>query len=69
MKKSIYVNMKDSPQIQVSVGNEVSKDTEIVENIQSILKNLENQKIFERGVDSFIRSMYVKTTMGQAIQV
>ena len=68
-KKSIYVNMKDSPLIQVPVGNENNKDSEITENIQSILKILENQKIFERGVDSFIRSMYVKTTMGEAIKV
>lgn len=68
-KKSIYVNMKDSPIIQVPVGNGNIKDSEIVENIQSILKSLENQKLFERGVESFIRSMYIKTTMGQAIQV
>ena len=68
-KKSIYVNMKDAPQVQIPVGNDKNKDSEIVENIQSVLKNLEHEKLFERGVDSFIRSMYIKTSMGQAIRV
>ena len=68
-KRSVSINMKDAPQIQVPVGSEETKDEEILENIHTILRTLENEKVFERGIDPHIRSMYIKTTMGEAVKV
>ncbi len=68
-KNSININMKTLPIIQVPVGNEKEDDNKIAENIETILKTLENQPVFERGMKSFVSSMYVKTTMGPSVKV
>ncbi len=65
-KKVIQVRLKDQPTVQCRVGMEEMPADQLAENIDAVLKRLE-QKL-ERGAKN-IRSVYVKTTMGEPVKV
>lgn len=63
-RKLVFLRMKDQPIIQCKVGSEKMESKQIAENIQTILRRLEEK--LERGLKN-IYSIRVKTTMGEPI--
>lgn len=66
LKRTVRIRTKEKPVIHVTVGTEDMEDKKLVENIEAVLKFLE-QKL-ERGLAG-IESVYLKTTMGQSIKI
>lgn len=63
-RKLVLVRMKDQPIIQCKVGSEKMESKQIAENIQTILRRLEEK--LERGLKN-IYNIKVKTTMGKPV--
>ena len=63
-KKAVKIKVKDSPVIQCLVGKEDMKDEDIEENLQAVLKFLENK--LTRGK---IGRVLLKTTMGKPVRI
>lgn len=66
LKRTVRIRTKEKPVIHVTIGTEEMEDKKLVENIEAILKFLE-QKL-ERGL-ARIKSVYLKTTMGQSVKI
>lgn len=66
LKKTIRIKTKDQPVIKVLAGNEDMDSEKLVENVDAILKFVERK--LERGKDN-IKSVYIKTTMGQSVKI
>lgn len=64
-KRSILVKTKDQPQIQTSIGLENQSPEDLAENAMAVLNVVEG-KI--KNV-SFIKAIYIKTTMGKPVKV
>ncbi len=65
-KKSILINVKTSPLIQVPVGKESMDEKEIIENVEHVLKSVVNALPKGR---SQIKSVYLKLTMSKPIKI
>ncbi|TXT56571.1 MAG: 50S ribosomal protein L1 [Candidatus Thorarchaeota archaeon] len=62
--KTVRIKMRNTPTFHVKVGHVKMSDSEIAENIQAVLNFVENKGLSER-----VGSVYVKTTMGPAIEI
>ncbi len=66
LKKIVFLRARKQPVINFPAGNEKMSLEEISENINSVLKFLENR--LEKGKNN-IKSVFVKTTMGPSIKI
>lgn len=66
LKKTIKIKTKDQPVIKVLAGSEEMGSKKLTENIDAILTFVERK--LERGQDN-IKSIYIKTTMGQSVKL
>lgn len=66
LEKTVKIDMKKAPVVQVLVGSETMSEEDVVSNIKTILSVLERK--YERGL-AHVKSAYVKTTMGKPIKV
>ena len=66
LRDTIKLSAKKAPAINCPVGNEKMSDSDVAENILSVLDRL-NQTL-PRGSQN-IRAVYVKTTMGGPIKI
>ena len=65
-RRLVRLRLKDQPTLQCRVGTETMDNQKIAENIQAVLKRLEEK--LERGFRN-IASVLVKTTMGKPVKV
>lgn len=65
-QKTIRMRLRQNPVFFAKVGTKDMGDEEISENIESVLKAVEDK--LEKGRDN-IRSLYIKTTMGPPVKV
>ncbi|MHA1202941.1 MAG: 50S ribosomal protein L1 [Candidatus Heimdallarchaeaceae archaeon] len=65
-QSTIQVRLRQSPVIHARIGTVDMSSEAIVENVLSVLRNIENR--LEKGENN-IKSIYIKTTMGPAIKV
>lgn len=65
-QKMVKYRVKNTPVLQVKVGDENMDDQQIAENIRAVIDNLLHK--LERGLAN-IGSIYVKKTMGPAVQI
>ncbi|MBI4176986.1 MAG: 50S ribosomal protein L1 [Candidatus Aenigmarchaeota archaeon] len=61
-KKSVRIKLKDSPVVNVIIGNEKMEDAKIVENIDAVIEFLERK--LPKGRDN-LKNVTVKLTMGK----
>lgn len=66
LNKIVKLAIKKDPIIHVKIGNKDMSDESLADNITTVLNFLEGK--LERGKQN-IRSVYVKTTMGQPIKI
>jgi large subunit ribosomal protein L1 len=66
LKKSVRIVVKDAPVIQCIVGKEDMRDEEICENIESLLKYLENR--LPKGKRN-IKNVLLKLTMSKPVKI
>ncbi len=66
LRKTVRIRTKDNPVFHVPVGTEDMPTDQVVDNIETIFKFLENK--LEKGLGN-VKSAYVKTTMGKAVRV
>lgn len=65
-KKAVRIRVKDAPVIQCPVGKENMKDEQVVENIEAVLKHLEEK--LPKGRHN-IKEILLKMTMSKPIKV
>jgi large subunit ribosomal protein L1 len=65
-QKTVLVRMRGQPVLQCRVGNQEMDDKDIAENIQAIVRRIEEK--LKRGIKN-VRSVYLKTSMGSAVKV
>ncbi len=66
LRNTVRVRIRDQPVVHTVVGTEDMEDEDIVENIEAVLDTLDRK--LEKGINQ-IKSMHVKTTMGQVVKV
>ena len=66
LQSTIKVGIKQQPSIQIIVGSQDMPDSEIAENIETVLTVLDRQ--LDKG-RSQIKSMFIKTPMGPTVRV
>jgi len=66
LKKTIRIKTKDQPVVKVLAGTDEMDSKKLTENIDAILKFVERK--LERGQNN-MKSIYIKTTMGQSVKV
>jgi len=66
LEKTVKIDMKKAPVVQVLIGSESLTDDQIAENAMAILGVIERK--YERGL-AHVKSVYIKTTMGESIKV
>jgi large subunit ribosomal protein L1 len=66
LRQSTRVRLRQNPTIHTRVGTADMSDEELSENVQAVLTNILDR--FERGSNN-LRSIFVKTTMGQSVKV
>ncbi len=66
VKKSARIKLKDSPVVNMIIGNEKMDDKKVVENIEAVLEYLERK--LPKGKDN-IKCVIVKLTMGKPEKV
>jgi len=65
LKESVRIRIRDQPQIMCRVGSEKQSSKEIAENIMAILSALSSKFKIPQNIEK----MYVKLTMGPAVEV
>ncbi|MBI3413252.1 MAG: 50S ribosomal protein L1 [Candidatus Aenigmarchaeota archaeon] len=65
-KKYVRIKLKDSPVVNVIIGNEKMDDGKVIENIESVMEFLERK--LPKGKDNF-KNITVKLTMGKPEKV
>jgi len=65
-RKTVIVRLRGQPVLQCRIGTEEMPDERVVENVQAVLGRLEGK--LKRGFGN-IGSIYLKTTMGEAVKV
>ncbi len=66
LRQSTRVRLRQNPIIHTSVGTANMTDEELSENVHSVLTNIMSK--LEKGLNN-LRSVYIKTTMGQPVKV
>jgi len=66
LEKTVKIDMKKAPMVQVLIGSELLSDDQIAENAMAVLGIIERK--YERGL-AHVKSIYIKTTMGESIKV
>ncbi|MEM2925175.1 MAG: 50S ribosomal protein L1 [Methanocellales archaeon] len=66
LRKTVRIRSKDRLTFHTSVGVRTMNVEELVNNIEAVLKRIESK--LERGMQN-VKSIYLKTTMGQAVRV
>ncbi|MBS3050579.1 MAG: 50S ribosomal protein L1 [Candidatus Aenigmarchaeota archaeon] len=64
-KKSIRINIRDTPTIQIAIGSEDMQDVQIKENAEKVLEEIKKSL----PAKAQIRNVYVKTTMGKPVKI
>jgi large subunit ribosomal protein L1 len=65
-KKAVALRTRDKPLIELSVGTEDMEDEKIAENVEALLTSLVGG--LKRGMSN-IKSIYLKTTMGEPVRL
>jgi large subunit ribosomal protein L1 len=65
-RKTVIVRMRNQPVIQCPVGTENMNEEELVDNIQAILRVVEEK--LKRGLKN-IKLAFIKTSMGEPIKI
>ncbi len=65
-RKVVFIRLRGQPVLQSAVGTEDMTDDQIAENVQTVLRRLEGK--LKRGAKN-IRSIRLKTTMGQPVRI
>ncbi len=66
LRNTVRLRTKDKPVLHVAVGTEEMKDEDVAKNIEAVLTHLERK--LDAGMGG-IKSVYLKTTMGQSVKV
>jgi large subunit ribosomal protein L1 len=66
LQKTIRMRLRQNPVFFAKVGSKDMSDKDLTENIESVLKAVEEK--LERGREN-IKSLYVKTTMGPPVKI
>ncbi len=66
LRNTVRLRTKDKPVLHVAVGTEEMKDEDVAKNIEAVLTHLERK--LDAGMGG-IKSIYLKTTMGQSVKV
>lgn len=66
LDKTVKIDMKKAPVIQVLIGSESLTDDQVAENAMAIMGVIERK--YERGL-AHVKSVYVKATMGKPVKV
>ncbi len=61
-KKSVRIKLKDSPVVNVIIGNEKMEDAKVVENLEAVIELLERK--LPKGRDN-LKNVTIKLTMGK----
>ena len=64
-KKSVRINLRDVPTIQIPIGAEDMQDTQIKENVEKVIEEVRKSL----PPKAQIRNVYVKTTMGKPVKL
>lgn len=64
-KKSIRINLRDTPTIQIAIGSEDMTDVQVKENIERVLEEIRKSL----PAKAQIKNAYVKTTMGKPVKI
>ena len=64
-KKSIRINVRDAPTIQIGVSSESMSDAQIKENIERVIEEVRKSL----PAKAQIKNVYIKTTMGKPVKV
>jgi len=64
-KKSVRINVRDTPTIQIAVGSEDMQDLQIKENVEKVLEEIKKSL----PPKAQIKNIYIKTTMGMPVKV
>ncbi|HIE36599.1 TPA: 50S ribosomal protein L1 [Candidatus Geothermarchaeota archaeon] len=65
LKRSVLINIRNNPMASVSIGHEDMSIDELAANAKAVIEALSN-KLPEK---SYIKNIYVKTTMGPSIRI
>ena len=65
-RKTVVIRMKNQPIIQCQIGTEDMSDEKIVDNIQAVLRFLDEK--LKRGLKN-IKFLFIKTSMGTPIKI
>ncbi len=66
LRRTVRLRTKDKPVLHVAVGTEEMSDEDVAKNIEAVLTHLERK--LDAGMGG-IKSIYLKTTMGQSVKV
>ncbi|NOZ82460.1 MAG: 50S ribosomal protein L1 [Euryarchaeota archaeon] len=66
LRRTVRLRTKDKPVLHVAVGTEDMSDEDVAKNIEAVLTHLERK--LDAGMGG-IKSIYLKTTMGQSVKV
>jgi len=66
LRKTVTFRMKDQPMLAVKIGEESMSKEQLADNAEAVLKSIEPR--LPKGL-SQLKSMYVKLTMGKAVEV
>ncbi len=64
-KKSVRVNVRDAPTIQIAISSEEMDDAKIKENVERVIEEVRKAL----PAKAQIRNAYIKTTMGKPIKI
>lgn len=64
-QKSVRINLRDAPSIQISVGSEDMQDAQIKENVEKVLEEVKKSL----PPKAQLKNAYIKTTMGKTVKV
>ncbi len=64
-KKSVRINLRDIPTIQIPIGREDMQDGQIKENVEKVLEEVKKSL----PAKSQIKNAYIKMTMGKPVRI
>lgn len=64
-KKSVRINLRDTPTIQIPIGAEDMQDSAIKENAEKVLEEIKKSL----PAKAQIKNAYIKTTMGKPVKI
>jgi large subunit ribosomal protein L1 len=64
-KKSVRINVRDAPTIQIAISSEEMEDAKIKENVERVIEEVRKSL----PAKAQIKNAYIKTTMGRPIKI